>query len=141
MPVINQFFSADHERLDCLFMEFKRRLEESDAKAITFFQKFTAGLLRHIEWEEQVLFPFFEQHTGMKMGPTLVMCSEHELIKNLLNVIKCKVVHKDTREIPELEELQRLLAQHNMKEEKVLYPMIDNHCDPRQAATLFSQMA
>ena len=46
--------------------------------------EFTCGLSRHINVEEGVLFPTFEQMTGMTTGPTTVMRSEHVEIRRLM---------------------------------------------------------
>lgn len=140
MSLINQYFAADHDRLDSLYLAFKNNLKTDSEMALQYFNAFTKGLLIHIEWEENVLFPFFEEQTGMTTGPTMVMCSEHEMIKNLLNSISQKLVHKDTAEMPELEQLEGILTEHNQKEEQILYPMIDRQCSGEVHAKLFLKM-
>ena len=41
-------------------------------------------MLRHFEMEEAVLFPAFEEATGMTQGPTMVMHAEHVQMKGVL---------------------------------------------------------
>jgi len=145
MSLINQYFAADHDRLDCLYHAFKNQLsqgvtqEEDNIQCLKFFNAFTQGLIKHIEWEETILFPFFEQSSGITQGPTRVMCSEHKTIKQLLVAIAEKVTQKKS-EISELQELEAILSDHNNKEEQVLYPMIDRFCDAQKTADLFIQM-
>jgi iron-sulfur cluster repair protein YtfE (RIC family) len=145
MSLINQYFAADHDRLDCLYLAFKSHLvqgvtqEQAHTQCLKFFNAFTQGLIKHIEWEETILFPFFEQSSGITQGPTRVMCSEHEIIKQLLVAIAEKVEQKNN-EIDELEQLETILTDHNNKEEQVLYPMIDRFCDVQKTADLFIQM-
>jgi regulator of cell morphogenesis and NO signaling len=45
--------------------------------AIKNFEEFKAGLEQHIVWEEEILFPSFEQKFGLPGGPTEVMRWEH----------------------------------------------------------------
>jgi hypothetical protein len=78
---IRTYFAEDHDRLDGLFASFRERKRFNYAEARLFFREFKFGLQRHIVWEEQILFPLFEQKTGMvHNGPTEVMRQEHRLI-------------------------------------------------------------
>src|SRR5579884_3385315 len=63
-------FAHDHDRLDEL-LETYRRLKRVDFdQAKQAFREFKFGLQRHIIWEETVLFPLFEEKTGMRdRGP------------------------------------------------------------------------
>ncbi|WP_448565936.1 hemerythrin domain-containing protein [Thalassotalea ganghwensis] len=140
MSLINQFFSTDHRRLDCLFLAFKSDLPKITEPNINFFNLFKKDLKKHIAWEEKVLFPYIESILPMAAGPINVMCSEHELIINLLSSIDRKLKHGDTGQLPEVVELERLLSNHNMKEEHVLYPLIDENIDQRSLAKVFSDL-
>lgn len=123
--VISNFFSADHDRLDSLFAAFQRAIPENPSKAIAYFRKFKEGLIRHIEWEEQLLFPRFESATGMfNAGPTKVMVHEHVRIKSLLEEIEMAIAEGEECLTP-VESLLQLLGEHNMKEEKILYFQCD----------------
>ena len=81
--IIYIYFSADHDRLDALFAFTLRIHQVAPEKALDTFNVFHQGLLTHIVWEEQVLFPIFEAQTGITEGPTRVMRMEHERIKSL----------------------------------------------------------
>jgi len=143
MSVINQYFSADHHRLDQLYSAFASQLASDLSSARAYFNAFSQGLLRHIDWEEQVLFPFFEQQTGISQGPTRVMCVEHRQIKQCLLQINnaIELTHEViTSELPAMTELQQILLQHNQKEEQILYPIIDQQCKELAAAQLFLKM-
>ncbi len=93
---IRESFEQDHERLDALFASF-RELERSDySKAKEAFKQFKFGLQRHIVWEEDLLFPIWEQKTGLtEGGPTQVMRMEHRQIGELLEAILEKVKERN----------------------------------------------
>lgn len=123
--IIQSFFSVDHDRLDRLFTIFRQRVVQNSEQARPYFTKFREGLTRHIEWEENLLFPRFEKASGMtESGPTQVMRSEHIQIRALLEEIE------DTLEMNKpsascIEQLEQMLTMHNMKEERVLYVQCD----------------
>lgn len=140
MALINQFFSADHDRLDCIYLSFKQLFTENRLQSQALFSAFTQGLNLHIAWEEKVLFPFFEQNTGMSCGPTRVMREEHIIIKQLLDKIASAIHLSDKLPEQELAALEQVLLQHNQKEESILYPMIDRLSDDENNAKLFLEM-
>ena len=71
---ISEFYEQDHDRLDELFKTFQKLKRSDFAKAKEAFKEFKFGLQRHIVWEEGVLFPLWEEKTGMSEGgPTFVM--------------------------------------------------------------------
>lgn len=137
---ITAYFEADHDRLDVLLQHY-HSLKSSDVKAAKpFFREFLKGLRRHIVWEEEVLFPFFEKSTGMTMGPTEVMRQEHRMIGAILDRIHDKVRQADPNTDREEVELLAVLKPHNEKEENILYPAIDQCAGAEQTASLFLAM-
>jgi hemerythrin-like domain-containing protein len=125
---INEALSWDHDRLDALeAAAFQKRAEGDLESARDNFAAFAAGLRRHIAFEEQVLFPAFEEATGMPptAGPTAVMREEHREIEVLIGKIEAGIAEKSAP----VEELRRslhdVLGEHNLKEEGVLYPTTD----------------
>jgi len=127
MTTIFEFMSVDHDRLDEIFEGFKKLKDDDIDAAGKLFLEFKTGLLQHINWEEDILFPIFEQKTGMHdTGPTAVMRIEHGHIKNFLEEIGEKVLAGELEGVDEAETgLLEVLGSHNQKEENILYPMID----------------
>jgi hemerythrin-like domain-containing protein len=73
-----------------------------------------------------VLFPAFEARTGMSMGPTQVMRSEHEQMRGLIGDMARAAAEANRDGYLGLSEtLNMLMQQHNLKEENMLYPMSD----------------
>ena len=122
---VNEYLTADHRRLDLLFHGLIQAIKEGKTleHQQSLFHLFKAGLLRHMHWEETILFPIFEESTGMKQGPTMVMCSEHEEMRTILVYIESELDKGFNVDL--LAELANCLAAHNQKEEQILYPAID----------------
>ncbi len=126
MGLIMEFMSKDHDRLDGILVAFQKTKAENPEQAKTLFSSFESGLRRHIVWEEEILFPAFEEQTGMKnMGPTAVMRMEHQKIKGLLDQIGQNLRDNNIQTGDAEESLIGVLTSHNDKEEKILYPWID----------------
>jgi iron-sulfur cluster repair protein YtfE (RIC family) len=141
MKPITELMEQDHDRLDGLFKEFQSAKIGDCAKATQSFSEFKRGLQRHIIWEEEFLFPRFEEETGMSEGgPTAVMRLEHRRIKELLDGIHDRVAagNMDTGEYEQ--ELANVLLVHNTKEEAVLYPAIDRCIPAKEASELIDTM-
>ncbi len=93
---ISVTFEQDHDRLDALFTTFQEQKRKDFAKAKEAFAAFKFGLQRHIVWEEDVLFPKWEENSGMaEGGPTQVMRTEHRMIGDCLEAIHQKVQAQD----------------------------------------------
>lgn len=90
------------------------------------FTRARAALLRHIRWEEELLFPAFEDKTHLReIGPTVIMRQERVCIKAAVEQIVGVLEAGTSAELETAEqELAGVLAVHNQKEETILYPMI-----------------
>lgn len=141
METISSYMSNDHDRLDELFKQFQGLKRQDIAKAKHVFHNFKMGLQRHIVWEEEILFPVFENATGMKdEGPTFIMRMEHIEIKKFLDKIHEHIKNSS----PETDEFENcmldVLKPHNDKEESILYPWIDNAVDDDKRKSMLEEM-
>lgn len=142
MSNVFSYFTCDHERLDVIYADFILAHEEfRTVAAKQYFHQFSEGLRQHIRWEENQLFPLFEQHTGMvDTGPTAVMRREHKDIEALLLTVAEKL-EQDSGGITQVcKTLSQLLKQHNMKEEKMLYPAIDDLCSDLEIKRMLAEL-
>ncbi|MCB1192065.1 MAG: hemerythrin domain-containing protein [Leptospiraceae bacterium] len=123
------FMGADHFRCDELYAECENALSSGDTIVIQeMFRAFKTSILRHFVMEEEILFPVFEDLTGMRQGPTMAMRMEHEQMKNAVTDMETSLQKKDFKRAGAVGEmLLILMQQHNVKEEGILYPMITNH--------------
>jgi hemerythrin-like domain-containing protein len=129
MNTISSFLTSDHRACDEEFANLENAValdnwEESQVK----LNKFVADLLHHFDMEEKVMFPTFEEVTGMTQGPTMIMRMEHDQMRQLLNDLQEDLEKKDRKHFFGVSEsLMMLMQQHNMKEEQMLYSMADMH--------------
>lgn len=140
-PTVTIYYEADHDRLDELFKKFQEFKRSDPSKSRGCFKEFKLGLQRHIVWEEEILFPLFEQKTGLfHGGPTEVMRQEHRLIGAHLENIHEKVKQCNPESDHDEQLLLSTLFLHNQKEEQILYPAIDHSITGQERANVFSSM-
>ncbi len=138
---ITAFYEQDHDRLDELFKTFQQLKRSDLAKAKEAFREFKLGLQRHIVWEEDLLFPLWEKKTGRsEEGPTVVMRVEHRQIGQQLEAIHSKVLEQNPDSDKEEQTLLDILGSHNRKEERALYPAIDQVASVEDRETVFNNM-
>lgn len=123
---ITDYLTTDHRAIDAQLECAQKLAQKRDlAGAQAAFTSFIARLARHIHLEEQVVFPLFESRTGIT-GPAQVMRREHRLLEAHLHQASLALESGDTaRFLAAAEPVFALLAEHNMKEERILYPKTD----------------
>ena len=124
---IKQFMAQDHRDCDLLFAKAENTAADGDWETATqAFNEFNQAMERHLGIEEQILFPAFEEETGILTGPTEMMRMEHDQMRALFTEMKDAVEQKDSDEYLGVSEtLLILMQQHNMKEEQILYNIMD----------------
>lgn len=141
MPTVLGFMGEDHDRLDGIFKEFQKVKNTDLGKAQMLFHEFKVGLQRHIVWEEEILFPLFENQAGMReAGPTAMMRREHKEIKHFLEGIHQRLTSSDVQTGELEEKLIGVLTEHNNKEESILYPWIDSSVNEQEKRRAFTNM-
>ena len=124
---IKQFMAQDHRDCDLLFAKAENAASKEDWEtASQAFNEFIQAMERHLGIEEQTLFPAFEEATGIVTGPTEMMRMEHEQMRTLFSEMKAAMEQRDSDNyLGEAETLLILMQQHNMKEEQILYNIMD----------------
>jgi len=138
MTTIRDFMTDDHRRCDDVFAEVEQAVADGDwTGAGERFASFRNDVLSHFATEESLLFPAFEEKTGMHMGPTQVMRSEHVQMRELMQAAADALTATDADDYAgNAETLLIMMQQHNMKEENILYPMCDQHLADESEALL-----
>ena len=138
LPTLSRFLSNEHSLCDDLFAEAENAVGDADwLQAGAAFQSFTAEMERHFGHEEDVLFPAFEDQTGMLSGPTQVMREEHDQMRSVFTAMDDALARKDADAyLGNSETLLMLMRQHNLKEENILYPMAEQALAGLQADLL-----
>ncbi len=124
---VTEFSERDHRRLDAVFPDVERLLATgSFPESARRFAEGACGLNWHIDAEERVLFPAFEEATGNTNGPTVVMRTEHVEIRRLIDAVRAALNLSDTDTSRKaIRQLVEALSAHNAKEEQILYPLTD----------------
>jgi len=124
-----EFFEQDHRDCDARWADVEELLDTEDIEAARpAWQRYLAGMQRHIAMEEEVLFPAFEEASGIHdAGPTAVMRLEHQQIRTLLGEINETIEAGDCERALEVgDTLLMLIQNHSAREEKALYPMAES---------------
>ena len=123
------FLTRDHHRCDTLFAATENAAHEEDTAAMSrLCRRFLVAMEHHFRMEEDAFFPTFEEKTGMRQGPTMVMRSEHDQMRNLMAQMGQAATAGDADLLLKAGgTLMFLMQQHNVKEEQMLYPMADSH--------------
>ena len=136
---ITEALGWDHDRLGALEAAAMEAWGGGETRAAArLLLGFVFGLLRHIRFEESVLFPEFERLSGMTAdrGPTAVMRVEHRAIEPLLEDMRAAAARGARPSEPTRADVRAMLHLHNLKEESVLYPMLDRALDPQESDAL-----
>ncbi|OGT83343.1 MAG: hypothetical protein A3G96_06805 [Gammaproteobacteria bacterium RIFCSPLOWO2_12_FULL_52_10] len=132
MTTITEYMTGIHRRCDEILAELEVAVNDDDwDKATRLTANFLQAMEHHLTVEETILFPAFEQKTGMVGGPTMIMREEHKQMRDLFLQLQWALDGKSGGEfLDTTETLLVLMQQHNMKEEGILYPMSDEHLGP-----------
>lgn len=127
MSAIYTYLAGDHKACDEFFTQAEELVAKGDwDTAQTAVTTFLDAMEDHFLREEKILFPVFEEKSGMSCGPTKVMAMEHDQMRELFKSLRTALEKKDTNEyLGVAETLLVMMQQHNLKEEQILYPMSD----------------
>lgn len=130
-----------HKHCDEIFADAEDACGKGDWTAgAVAFELLRKQLETHFASEEELLFPAFEEATGMTAGPTEVMRGEHRQMRDLLAQMQGAVSSRDSDAFGgAAETLLILMQQHNMKEENILYPMCDDHLRSSDVGTALAE--
>jgi len=127
MMNIKQFMAQDHKNCDLLFAKAENAASTGDWETAGLaFDEFIQSMERHLGIEEQELFPAFEEETGVVTGPTEMMRMEHDQMRGLFAEMSYALEQKNSDDfLGVAETLLIMMQQHNIKEEQILYSMMD----------------
>ncbi len=117
--------SEHHKLMVRLFDNYCLLRKGKENKTLQSFNDFSTQLLRHIECEEEIIFPLIETKFNPVSVPTYMLRKQHIKIKKYLG----EIIFKLTERINNSEELEqsmkKLLDCHNATEEYTIYRWID----------------
>ncbi|HSE43670.1 MAG TPA: hemerythrin domain-containing protein [Acidobacteriota bacterium] len=134
---ISEYIENDHDRLNSLLDQYFNQRDSDLKRAINSFLIFKSYLLRHIEREERILFPLYEQKTGKNDGPTASMRLEHQKAYLLLEKLQSKIQAHKFGNNQEEQTLLIQMGQHQLKEENAIYPVLDQLLNDEEKLQVF----
>lgn len=129
MSSVNDYMTNDHRECDSIFERADHAAKAGDYVALEReASEFLRRITSHIALEEKLLFPAFEERTGMsEAGPSVTMREEHRLMEVMFADMRQAVAAKDAAAYRKAAgSMIELLQQHNQKEEMMMYPMLDD---------------
>lgn len=139
MSVIAEYMTQDHRACDESFATMENAVnDENWTEAKNLFESFASDLNYHFDMEEEVMFPAFEARSASAhCNPTPVMLMEHAQMRQALDQMREDIDSKNKDHFFGLSEsLMMTMQQHNMKEEQMMYPMVDQAMEAENAMLL-----
>lgn len=139
MTIISDFMQKDHVDIDAIAERATNAAATGDAATMAKEgAEFLKRLRLHIDQEEKLLFPAFEERTGMREGgPSVQMKMEHDDMRPIIEQMHAAVAAKDAATYQRASKaLFDILVPHNQKEEQMMYPMLDDTMGAEAGALL-----
>jgi regulator of cell morphogenesis and NO signaling len=141
MRKLNNYMADDHDRLRGIFKSFQAMKQKDIHKYNELLHIFKVGLERRIVWEEEILFPLFEDRMGKDNGdPTSDMRAEHRRIRTVLEAIHDKIIRSDTTTDDLEKDMIDALSAHIKNEADHLYSSIDNFLSEKERIETYGKM-
>lgn len=131
---VNEFMTKDHRSCDDQFANLENIVDQGNFETSkSMFEEFNSHMIKHFDMEEKVMFPKFNESAGPGCNPTTVMINEHDQMRALLGKMESALNNKDKESFLGLSEnLVFVMQQHNMKEEQIMYNLVDNSLDSQE---------
>ncbi len=143
MDTIGSFLGQDHQDCDEQYLLAEAHAGSGNWPAAELdFAAVAKVLEQHMQMEEQIMFPALEAAIGSNYGPTAVMRSEHQQLRQIVGRMSESIAQRNTDAFfDDADTLRMLLRQHNLKEESILYPMAERVLGEDQACILAAMEA
>jgi iron-sulfur cluster repair protein YtfE (RIC family) len=139
-----------HKEMDGLFLSHQRALLRLDLRqAALFLDAFEAELLAHMRDEEELMIPLYRERVEAPVGGAVeIFLADHEKMRQYVILMKEEVERLETAEDLEAGVLflldsqhlfKRLLAHHDTRETKMLYPLLDQATTEVERQKLFER--
>ena len=127
MDTICEYLRHDHQRCDDVFCQAETSVAQRDWDAAReHFRRYQDMLRQHIRMEEKVLLPAFQLAIADSAMPVAMLRMEHQQIHGIVHRMWDALERFNTVDyILHAETLTLLMQQHTMKEEEMLYPLLD----------------
>ena len=127
MDTICAYLKFDHQKCDELFDAVETAVSQRDWKAANeYFRPYDSMMRQHIRMEEKILIPAFLQAIPESHELIAILSTEHVQIQALIDRMWNAIRRFDAIDYAlHAETLTLLLQHHALKEEDMLYPLLD----------------
>lgn len=117
----NNWLVHDHRKYDQMLNECEMAAEMADWKgAIQLFNKFTKDLKSHMQLEDEIIYPLFENKSADAEDAMTELHEQHEVLVRLLTDLACVIKNNNIDHFMEsLIPLHKIMNEHNDHEEEV----------------------
>lgn len=138
MNTICAYLILDHQRCDDLFNRAETCVAQRNwDDASDHFRLFHDALRQHIRMEEKVLLPAFMQAIPDGTAPISMLHIEHQQIRGIADRMSEAISRLDPIDfVLHAETYTLLMQQHTLKEEDMLYPLLDRVLDHKRAPVI-----
>jgi iron-sulfur cluster repair protein YtfE (RIC family) len=143
MKNVLKIMDKDHEQLENLFNRILSSLSGDYEKTDILFSEFKTVLQKHFQWEENILFPLFEERSGRAgEDTTFVLKNEHNQIQNMfIEKIEKLITGKRFDEMkPMIVGLEEMLLMHRKMETDIFYPWFDVSLDIEEKKNVIKKL-
>jgi len=140
-----------HRELDELFFQHQRALMRIEIdRAETLLAEYSRNLLAHMQDEEEVMLPIYEERVKAPVGGAVdIFRTEHEKLREFLALFAEEI--KKIRKVDDMERgvlflidsqhlFKRLLVHHDAREKKMLYPLLDQVTTYTERQEMFARL-
>lgn len=125
MLVESGTLAEHHRRCDTLFAAARQAaIDLAAAEVVARVAELRDALLGHFRYEEEHVFPLYEQHSGA--ASTESLRAQHDDMRAILWMLATASVEEErSRYCADLEELQAIFDTHAADEEGRMYPLFE----------------
>lgn len=134
MNTICAYLTLDHKRCDNLFNRAETCIAQRNwDDATDSFRLFHDALRQHIRMEEKILLPAFIQAIPDGTAPISMLHLEHQQIRGIADRMSDAILRFNPIDfVLHAETYTLLMQQHTVKEEDMLYPLLDRILDQKR---------
>lgn len=138
MVTIRDYLINDHQRCDEFLEIAENCVGQGDWEgARNAFHRFHRAIERHLAIEERVVFTAFEKEIGDAATPASMLRREHQQIRGIVSRMRAALTASDAIDfLIHFETYFILMRQHSLKEEEMLYPLMDHLLGDKRRAII-----
>lgn len=138
---LDDLLGADHQRLDGRLSALEAAIGARSGEASDALKRFSAGLMRHMTWENEVLFPAVRGLATPAQRRSIESLEiDHERLRETLEALEASLAAADFGAAREQGTwLRALLQGHNYDEEHGVYEEADRLLSPAERRRLADQ--